>query len=78
MGYEEEITTDVGKFVWKEVHKNLGNAAWGTFGKAIIAIEKEMRERIAKEIEEIDIGGASQLNGLGMRLIAAEVAKGKR
>ena len=78
MGYEDEITTEVGKFFWKEVNKNFGSAMWGTVGKTIIAIENEMRERIASQIESIDLGGTSQLNGLGMRMQAAEVARGRK
>lgn len=77
MGYEEEITTEVGKFFWKEVNKNFGSAMWGTVGKTVIAIENEMRERIARDIESIDLGGSSQVNGLGMRILAAEIARGK-
>ena len=38
--------------------------------------EKELRERIAKEIEQIDLGTSSQINGLGMRMLAADVARG--
>lgn len=38
---------------------------------------QELREQIAKEIESIDIGGTAQLNALGMRMIAAKVARGK-
>ena len=78
MGYEDEITTEVGKYFWKEVNKNFGSAMWGTVGKTIIAIENEMRERIASQIESIDLGGSAQLNGLGMRTIAAEVARGRK
>ena len=78
MGYEDEITTEVGKYFWKEVNKNFGSAMWGTVGKTIIAIENEMRERIASQIESIDLGGSSQLNGLGMRMQAAEVARGRK
>lgn len=77
MSYENEITTEVGKYFWKEVNKNFGSAMWGTVGKTIIAIENEMRERIASQIESIDLGGSAQLNGLGMRTIAAEVARGR-
>ena len=78
MGYEDEITTEVGKFFWKEINKNFGSAMWGTVGKTVIAIENEMRERIARQIEQIDLGSSSQLNGLGMRMIAAEVARGRK
>lgn len=39
--------------------------------------EVELRERIAREIEEIDLGTSSQINGLGMRMLAASVARGK-
>jgi hypothetical protein len=38
---------------------------------------KEIREQIAKEIEAVDLGKTSQLNGLGMKLIAIDIAKGK-
>jgi len=76
MSYEDEITTEVGKYFWKEVNKNFGSAMWGTVGKTIIAIENEMRERIASQIESIDLGGSAQLNGLGMRILAAETARG--
>ena len=37
----------------------------------------ELREQIAKEIEQIDIGETAQLNAVGMRMIAAKVARGK-
>lgn len=40
--------------------------------------EQQLRERIAKEIESISLGGSSQVNGLGMRILAAEVARGKK
>ena len=36
---------------------------------------KEMREEIAKKIEAIDLGGTSQINALGMKIIAAEIAR---
>jgi hypothetical protein len=38
---------------------------------------KEIREQIAKEIDDVDLGGTSQLNGLGMKIIAINIAKGK-
>jgi hypothetical protein len=38
---------------------------------------KEIRNKIAKEIEEVDLGGISQLNGLGMKMIAVKIAKGE-
>ncbi len=38
---------------------------------------KEMREQIAKEIEAIDLGGAAQINGVGMKILAAKVARGQ-
>jgi hypothetical protein len=41
-------------------------------------VVKAVREQVAKEIEEIDLGGNSQVNGLGMRMLAAEVARGKK
>jgi len=44
--------------------------------KTIEIIVKEVREQIAKEIEAVDVNGTSQLNGLGMRIIAVKIAKG--
>lgn len=40
-------------------------------------VVKAVREQIAKEIEQIDLGGSAQVNGLGMRMLAAKVARGK-
>ena len=37
---------------------------------------KEVREQIAKEIEAIDLGGSAQINGVGMKILAAKVARG--
>ena len=37
--------------------------------------EKQIREIIAKEIEAIDLGGSAQINGVGMRILAAKVAR---
>ena len=37
--------------------------------------EKQIRETIAKEIEAIDLGGSAQINGVGMRILAAKVAR---
>ena len=40
--------------------------------------EMMLREEIAKEIESIAIAdGGSQLNALGMRMLAAKVARGE-
>jgi hypothetical protein len=38
--------------------------------------EKQIREQIAKEIEAIDIE-ASKTNAVGMKILAAKVARGK-
>ena len=38
--------------------------------------EKQIREQIAKEIEAIDIN-QSHTNALGMKILAANVARGK-
>ena len=38
--------------------------------------EKQIREQIAKEIEAIDIE-ASKTNAVGMKILAAMVARGK-
>ena len=40
-------------------------------------VVKAVREQIAKEIEQIDLGGNAQLNALGMRMAAAKVAREK-
>jgi hypothetical protein len=45
--------------------------------KTIQILMKEMREAIAKEIEDIDLGGTAQINGIGMKILAAKVARGK-
>ena len=39
--------------------------------------EKKIRETIAKEIEAIDLGGSAQINGVGMKILAAKVARGQ-
>ena len=38
--------------------------------------EKEIREQIAKEIEAIDIE-VSKTNAVGMKILAAKIARGK-
>jgi hypothetical protein len=38
--------------------------------------EKQIREKIAKDIEAIDIE-QSKTNAIGMKILAAEVARGK-
>jgi hypothetical protein len=38
--------------------------------------EKELRELIAKEIESVDIE-SSKTNAVGMKIIAAKIARGK-
>ena len=38
--------------------------------------EKQIRETIAKEIEAIDLGGNAQINGVGMKILAAKIARG--
>ena len=43
--------------------------------KTIQILMKEMREQIAQEIEDIDLGGTSQLNGLGMKILAAKIVR---
>jgi hypothetical protein len=37
---------------------------------------KEIREQIAKEIEALDLGGNAQINGVGMKMLAAKIARG--
>ena len=39
--------------------------------------EKQIRETIAKEIEAIDLGGSAQINAVGMKILAAKVARGQ-
>jgi hypothetical protein len=43
--------------------------------KTINIIIKELREQIAREIESVNLDGTSQLNGLGMKIIAAKIAR---
>jgi len=38
--------------------------------------EQELREKIAKDIENFDLNGTAQLNGLGMKIIAAQIVRG--
>jgi len=45
--------------------------------KTIQIVIKEIREAIAKEIEAIDLGGNAQINGVGMKILAAKVARGQ-
>ena len=40
--------------------------------------EKQIRETIAKEIEAINLGGSAQINGVGMKILAAKVARGQQ
>lgn len=44
--------------------------------KTLQIIIKEIREKIAKEIEDIQIE-ASKTNAVGMQILAAKVARGK-
>jgi hypothetical protein len=44
--------------------------------KTIDIIINEIREQIAKEIEAVDLGNISQINGLGMKIMAAKIARG--
>ncbi len=44
--------------------------------KTIDIIINEVREQIANEIEAVDLGGVSQINGFGMKIIAAKIARG--
>lgn len=44
--------------------------------KTINIIINEVREQIAREIEAIDLGGTSQINGLGIKIMAAKIARG--
>jgi hypothetical protein len=39
--------------------------------------EKELREKIAKEIESVNIED-SETNGLGMKIIAAKIVRGEK
>jgi len=42
-------------------------------------VVKAVREQIAKDIESIPLGeDNNQLNGLGMRMLAAQTARGKK
>ena len=44
--------------------------------KTLDIIVKEIREEIAQQIEAVDLGGSAQLNGLGMKILAAKIARG--
>jgi hypothetical protein len=44
--------------------------------KTINILIREVREAIAKEIEAIDLGGSAQINGVGMKILAAKIARG--
>ena len=44
--------------------------------KTLDIIVKEIREEIAQQIEAIDLGGSAQLNGLGLKILAAKIARG--
>jgi len=72
-----EITTEVGKHFWKETRRYFESPEWLVVHRTIVAVENEMRERIAREIEALDLGGPAQINGLGMRMLAAKVARGE-
>jgi len=42
-------------------------------------IVKAVREQIAKDIEALDLGeDNNQVNGVGMKILAAQVARGKK
>ena len=43
--------------------------------KTINILMKEVRESIAKDIEAIDLGGNAQINGVGMKILAAKIAR---
>jgi hypothetical protein len=45
--------------------------------KTLKILIKEMREAIAKEIEAIDLGGSAQINGVGIKILAAKIARGQ-
>lgn len=40
------ITTEAGKKLWIEINAYNGSSVWGPVGEGIVAIEKEMQERI--------------------------------
>lgn len=72
----DDITTLSGKYVCSTFRQQLGTQAEGKMIEAVVQIENEMRERIARQIEAIDLGSSSQINGLGMRILAARAARG--
>jgi hypothetical protein len=43
--------------------------------KTIQILIEEMRETIAKEIEAIDLGGTAQINGVGVKILAAKIVR---
>ena len=72
----DDVTTLSGKYVCSTFRQQLGAQAEDKMIEAVIQIENEMRERIARQIEAIDLGSSSQINGLGMRMLAARAARG--
>lgn len=39
---------------------------------------KAVRDQVAKDIESIDLAGSSQLNGLGVKILALKIARGEK
>jgi len=73
----ENIKTKAGQYICSEFGKQQGEEAQAQMVKAILFVEREMGERIARQIEEIDLGGTAQFNGFGMRMQAAKIARGQ-
>lgn len=46
------IQTEAGKEFWSYMNNNYGSSVWGRVGDGILAVEAEMRERLAEAWEE--------------------------
>jgi hypothetical protein len=52
---KENMLTQSGKDLWTRVNIEHGSSTWGYVGDGIIAIEKEILQKISDEIETLDI-----------------------
>lgn len=53
------IQTEAGKEFWSYMNNNYGSSVWGRVGDGILAVEAEMRERLAEAWDEGWDAGAS-------------------
>lgn len=45
------ITTDAGQKLWTQINAHYGSSVWGPVGEGIVAVEKEITERIIAKLE---------------------------